>query len=254
MHSGSYMDALTLDQFLSRNEAIATIASNLRKNTRDQFALGLLVRFEELDALDPFPAVGLAELAVRDSLRRVVAELLAHHAGSPASALMSEITVLSALVSGAAGSPQPRKLGLKAVSVLVAACIGAGMSTAVLLPMLGDARGKATDATKEIAGLKVRLAEVANEKAQEQDAKEYATLIADEIAEIAVFAADITTDLELCIDYGNQAVDIALQIANGYTYDDAALARFTDDWSVACDDALVNAAALREYLAQTQRP
>ena len=244
-----------LGQFLGRYSDIMQAAAKLRENTRDQFAVGLLIRFEELDKTSDGDVYDSKKRVIRDSLRRVVAELLKHHAGAPVDALLVELDMLETLTSPSSKFSVPRhRTGRKVVALLTTACLSAGASAAIFLPQTSAARTKTTKAEQEIAKLKVRLAEVANEKAQAQDAKEYANVAAQELAEVAVIAAEITTDLELCIDYGNEAVDIVLKIADGYTYSDRSLEKFGDDWTAACNDALGNAADLREYLTQAQVP
>lgn len=246
---------LNLDQFLNQYSVIAQAAANLRENTRDSFAVGLLISFEDFDKAWTADLTNSKKRVLRDSLRAVVAELLKHHAGAPVDALLDELDVVVALTSQGSRSPKPRRyVGRKSLALLVAACIGAAGSAAIFLPQTSTAQADTVAAEQEIANLKVRLAQVANEKAQEQDAKEYANVAAQELVEVALIAADITTGLELCIEYGNEAVEIALKIGDGYTYNQQLLEKFTDDWDEACDEALDNASALREYLAELQAP
>lgn len=244
-----------LDQFLDNYGAIAQAATRILENTRDPLAVSLLIRFEDLDRTFLGELPDPKKRVVRDSLRAVVAELLKHHAGAPVDTLLAELGILMALTSPSSGHPAPRRrIGRKALALLVATCIGAGGSAAIFMPQTSTAEEKTIKAEQEIAKLKVRLAQVANEKAQEQDAKEYANVAVQELVEVALIAADITTGLELCIEYGDEAVGIALKIGDGYTYNQQALKKFTDDWTKACNEALDDASALREYLAELQAP
>jgi hypothetical protein len=239
-----------LPGFLVGTDLIAHAAERLRHDRRDQFAVSLLLRFEELDAAHHGPVPGAQASALRDSLRRVARRLLEHHAGGGEDALLAELATLHALVG-----PQntlianpPRTGRTRLLPAVGAFAVGALVGIGSILPGTRAAKDDLRDAEAAIEKLEDRVAQVANEKALEQDEKEYATAAAQEIAEIAVYAAEINADLELCIEYGDQAIDIALGIAQGYTYNSREVDRFVDNWSRACEQARQKSAELRAYL------
>jgi len=240
--------------FLTELDHIKEAADRLQGDPRDQFAVALLLRFEELDAACPGPLSGYKSAAIRDSLRRVTRRLLEHHAGSSADPLHAELVVLSALTME--GSVTPSGGRSRKLLILAALLVGGLVGAVSMLPGNRALRNDLSVAVESVENLEKRVAQVANDKAREQDAKESASAaaeelsaMAEELAAIAAYAAEINADLEICIEYGDMAVDVALDLAEGYTYDSRDLDRFTSEWSRACRQARQKAAELRTYLA-----
>lgn len=243
-----------LRSFLHQTDLIHHAALRLAEDTTDHFAVSLLVRFEELDRLDTPETLTASEEALRQSLRRLAGKLLDAHNGGDRESLRHEIANVTALTSGPPRpTVQPVAVGGRKRKPLlvgaVAALVGAGIAAVVLVPRERSAHERLTAALEEIEDLEKRVGDLANEKAQAQDEREYATATAQEIAEIAALAAEINDDLELCIEYGNQAVDIAIDLGNGYTFNEREFDRFIDEWEYACSTARKKAADLRSFLA-----
>jgi hypothetical protein len=227
--------------FLAQRDLIAHAAAQLATNRRDPFALNLLIEFDTLDKVAPDAAVSPDASALRASLRRMVENLLSPDAMG-ADAEIATIRRLTEDVS--AKLRRPRRF--RVLVLLLAAGIGA----VSVLPVVYEKESELDRVGAEVTELQKRVAEVANEKARAQDDKEYAASAAKQLAEVATYAASITDDLELCIRYGNDVIQIAIDIGKDYTFNQSELDRFFNKWTEVCDRARADAAALRDYVNQ----
>ena len=232
----------SMESFLARRDLIAHAAAQLLTNRRDPFALNLLIEFDTLDKVAPDAAVSPDASALRASLRRMVENLL-----SPdAMGADEEIATIRRLTEDVSAKlRRPRRF--RALVLLLAA---AGIGAVSVLPVVYEKESELDRVGAEVTELQKRVAEVANEKARAQDDKEYAASAAKQLAEVATYAASITDDLELCIRYGNDVIQIAIDIGKDYTFNQSELDRFFNNWTEVCDRARADAAALRDYVNQ----
>lgn len=103
---------------------------------------------------------------------------------------------------------------------------------------------------QDVRDLESRLADLADEKAQARDAEVAAGAEAQFIWTVAVMAADVVNELDLCVQYQDQWVDVLTSIGAGYSYNSTDIDTFIDDMVSTCVSAQGRAAALREYVTQ----
>lgn len=233
----------SMSMLLDDREVIRGVVDALRQNQRSGPALEFLIRFDDMNKALTGVVVASPE---RESMRRALARLVDALTRPEA---FREVDVELETVHGLCTRSLPRPIVRPSrklpVALLTVTLVGLAM-----FGFLSDqsSRSDLKESRAEIASLKDRLGEVANEKAQEQDEKEIATAVAAELAQIAAFAATLSSDLESCIDYTTLIARAAFDIGNGVPLSESYVDELIASTTATCAAARSNAADLRGYV------
>jgi len=229
-----------LSTLLDDREVVLAAVDALSRDRSSEPALRFLIRFDDLNKA----LVGVKLPSVeRETLRRALARLVAALTGSGAFRDVDvELATVRGLVAFAPAQKRPSRWPVVVASLFAAAATIAGLTYAF------SSRSDLEQAQAEVVALTERLGEVANEKALEQDEKEAATAIAVELAQIADYAATVSSDLESCIDYTLLLVEAAIDLGKGVPLSASYVDTLVESATTVCDSARANAADLRGYV------
>ncbi len=135
------------------------------------------------------------------------------------------------------------------VSVLVAGALVAIGSAGVVAV---NSQEEIATKDAEIATLQERLGAVANEKAQEQDAKASAETAARHLVELTSIALEVNSEFESCLSYSDEWADVLSKIALGYAYNRSSLDSFISEMARVCGGAKGRAKVLRDYISSLE--
>lgn len=130
---------------------------------------------------------------------------------------------------------------------LVITSIAAGYGLTVVKD-LRDARTQLAEKQIELDELTVKVADVANEKAQAQDARAAAESAAQAIAELAATAVKVNGQFERCVNYAGEWATYLKNVLRGYVYDQQEVDLFIAKMAEVCGEAKDGAATLRALI------